>query len=113
MMSGIVTHPINNMPTLINDPNEIPLTRLPGSDGRAGPGSLGVISSMRHLAQRCQARSFQLVPVEEVVRIERNQSFPVGVGDVDAGLLYRSNIEGIGVKKLHDDDAKYVCIAEC
>jgi hypothetical protein len=38
------------------------------------------------LAERGQARSFQLVAVEEVVGVEGDEA-PVGVDDVDAGFL--------------------------
>ncbi len=56
-------------------------------------------------AQRRQHVALEVVPVEEIVGVERDQP-AVGMDDVHAGLLDRAHVEGLRVDELHDDDSK-------
>ena len=63
------------------------------------------------MAERGQARCFQVVAVEEVVGVEGDQA-AVGVDYVDAGFLDAADIEGVGVDELHDDDAEDIFVGQ-
>src|SRR5206468_2868448 len=51
------------------------------------------------------------LPVEDVVGVERNQA-AIGMGDVDAGLLHRADVEGVDVHELHDEHPEDVRVAQ-
>ena len=53
----------------------------------------------------------QPVPVEQVVRVERDDP-AVGVDDVDAGLLHAPHVEVMRVEELHDDHAEDVVVGD-
>src|SRR5262245_53736564 len=73
------------------------VVRLPGAFalgppfGRSGeaidPRS---VRRERRLPQRLEAGSFEIVAVEQVVGVERDEPAVVGVDDVDAALLHRA-----------------------
>src|ERR1022692_2154388 len=102
------TIPTKNAPTV--QPRTMP-TPFP-----TDPGLGGIPLNTRHLhplaAERPQHRLFQAVAIEHVVGIEGNQALPVGMGDVDAGLLDRAYVEGVSVDELHDDHAENILISE-
>ena len=52
-----------------------------------------------------------MVAIEEVVGVERDEA-AIGMGDVDAGFFDRTDLEGMGVEELHDEDAENIFIAE-
>jgi hypothetical protein len=53
-------------------------------------------------AEGLEAGLFEVVAVEEVVGVEGDEAFGVGVGDVDAGLFDGAEVEGLGVDELDD-----------
>lgn len=64
------------------------------------------------LAKRGEAGLFEVVAVEEVVGVERDKAFGVGMGDVDAGLANGAKVEGVGVDELDDENAEEVLVRE-
>jgi hypothetical protein len=53
----------------------------------------------------------EVVAVEHVVRVEGDEASRIGVGDVDAGLLDRAEIEALRIDELHDEDTEEVFVA--
>ena len=61
-------------------------------------------------AKRIQACRFEVIAIEHVVGVERDEALAVGVGDVDAGLLDGAEVEGLGVDELDDEDAEEIFV---
>jgi hypothetical protein len=68
--------------------------------------------SQEFIAKRPQSSLFQRVAIEHIVSVERDETFTVGVGDVDAGLLDGTEIEGLRVDELNDEDAEEIVVSE-
>src|SRR5947199_6225703 len=62
-------------------------------------------------SQWSQARRLEIVAVEKIVRVERNQA-AVRMDDVYAGFLDRTKVECLRVDELHDQNAKDVAIRD-
>ena len=58
-----------------------------------------------------EASVLEMVAVEEVVGVKGDKA-AIGMDDVDAGFLDGTDIESIGVKKMDDEDAENVFVAE-
>ena len=58
------------------------------------------------IAKWAKAGLFEGIPIEHVVGVKGDETFTVRVGNVDAGLLDRAEIEGLGVDELDDEDAE-------
>ena len=58
------------------------------------------------IAKWAKAGLFEGIAIEHVVCVEGDETFTVRVGNVDAGLLDRAEIEGLGVDELDDEDAE-------
>jgi hypothetical protein len=54
------------------------------------------------IAKWAKAGLFEGVTIEHVVCVEWDEAFTVRVGNVNAGLLDRAEIEGLGVNELDD-----------
>src|SRR5215471_8866098 len=75
---------------------------------RGGGGGSAIAESYRGYlprlvepAKRIETGFFQIVSIEQVVRIKWDQS-PIGMHDVDAGLLDGAHVEREGIDELHD-----------
>lgn len=55
---------------------------------------------------------FEVITIEHVVCVKRDEAFSVRVGDVDTGLLDRAEIKGLGVDELDDENAKEIAVSE-
>ena len=64
------------------------------------------------LPERIEARLFQVVSIEHVESVKRNQPLSIWVGNVDAGLADGAEIKAIGIYELHNQDAKKVLVTE-
>jgi hypothetical protein len=64
------------------------------------------------IAKWAKTGLFQGVAIEHVVCVEGDEAFTVRVGNVDAGLLDRAEIEGLGVDELDDEDAEEIVVSE-
>lgn len=85
--------PMSTRPTMISNTIQIatPFAMLFESGDNEPLSDNSCFSSMLHpygCPQRRQSRLFQLVAVEKVVGVERNQTFPVWVRDVNTCLFH-------------------------
>jgi hypothetical protein len=64
------------------------------------------------IAKLIEAGLLEGVAVKHVVGIKRDKTLAVGMSDVNAGFLDTSEIEGLGVDELDDEDAEEVFVAE-
>jgi hypothetical protein len=70
-----------------------------------------VASSHRPRSQRLEPGALEIVAIEKVVRVERNQT-AIGMHDVDAALFHGPQIEGMRVDELDDQKPKDVAVAD-
>ena len=54
----------------------------------------------------------QLIAIEKVEGVERNEPFGIGMSNVNASLADGAQVEAVCVDELHDEDAKKVLITE-
>src|ERR1700679_2432804 len=109
-----------------DNPNRL-RSRVAASSGRCFPKrrfSGMTVQPIPRYSNRCLAKSqefiakwpqsglFLGVAVEHVVGVEGDKAFTVGVGDVDAGLLDGTEIEGLRVDELDDEDAEEIVVSE-
>ena len=55
---------------------------------------------------------FEVITIEHVVCVKRDEAFSVRVGDVDTGLLDRAEVKGLSVDELDDEDSKEIVVSE-
>ena len=55
---------------------------------------------------------FEVIAIEHVVCVKRDEAFTVRVGDVDTGLLDGAEIKGLSVDELDDEDSKEIVVSE-
>ncbi len=64
------------------------------------------------IAQRGEACLFEVVAIEHVVGVERDETFRVRMGNVNTCLLDGAEIETLRIDELHDKDAEEVGVAQ-
>src|SRR3954452_16698774 len=105
----VSARPAPSSTAMMQPPTNAPKRRAPPpfapGGGGSGAGASGIPAPLGPLAERAQPRRFQVAPIEEVERVERDQP-AVRLHDVDAGLLDGAHVEGVRVGELEVEHAE-------
>jgi hypothetical protein len=102
--------PVGEAPTL----SVFSLSRLFLIPSRDHDGIVSHCLSNAHylIAKWAKASVFEVIAIEHVVCVERDEAFTVWMGNVDTGLLNRAEIEGLSVDELNDENAEEIVVSE-